>query len=892
MPKKQASRILDHVAGRHYQPSTLDDLIEAMGIPKDQVEAFTEAVDHLLDEGHVVAGTADTIALPPPGKTMTGTLRRHEKGFGFLQPDNPTEHGDLFIPPGSLRDAMTGDRVVAKVIHEQRRSGGGSGKSPYVGKITEVLSRAEKAYAGTLIQKGKKFGVIVDGRMFTTPVLIRDIESKNAKVGDKVVLDLVAYPDDRGADAEGVITEVLGEAGLPDIETLAVMRAFGLDESFPDDVMDQARKAAATLTDEIPDDREDLTGELICTIDPPSAKDYDDAISLTKIEKGDEAFADYPKSAVWELGIHIADVAAYVEPGSPLDEEAYRRGNSTYLPRKVIPMLPEVLSNGVCSLLEGVNRYSKSAFLVFDKKGKVLSQRFARSVIRSAKRLTYLEAQALIDDDVNEAKKHAKEEPNYSAQVIQALKHMNELAKVIRKRRFAEGMIVLGLPSVELIFDDTGRVIDAEPEDDAFTHTIIEMFMVEANEAAARAFNNIDVPMIRRCHPDPDQNATGSLKTFARVAGYNIAEKPSRKELQELLEAVRGKPQQFAVHMAVLKTLSKAEYSPMLTGHFALASEHYTHFTSPIRRYPDFIVHRSLNAIIDAQAKLSAGKKRKPTKKAIAKAVEADDRVPSEDELRIIGQHCSTTERNSEQAERGLRQYLVLELMGEKLGEDFEATVTGITGQGVFMQIDRYLVDGFIHVNDLPSGGNDDNKKSKSKGKDSGDRWMLNRQTGALVAQRSGKVINIGDRFIVRVSSVDLAKRQLELAIIKTVHAVVESVPPEERGGHDRSRNRGGRDDKKGSKSGREDHRERGGQGQKRSAKPTSKPTKNSDTEANPQKKKQRGGRGEQNANTDSNTQSNTNNKPSAKKTYHKGRSPKGNTVIQKRGHRGKNKRK
>ena len=552
----------------------------------------------------------------------------------------------------------------------------------------------------------------------------------------------------------------------------------------------------------------------------------------------------------------------------------------------------------MCSLLEGVNRYSKSCFIVFDKNGKVLSQRFAKSVIKSAKRLTYLEAQALIDDDVKEARKHAKEEPKYPREVIRALKHMDELAKIIRKRRFKDGMIVLGLPSVELIFDETGRVIDAEPEDNAFTHTLIEMFMVEANEAAARAFSNIDVPMIRRCHPDPDQSATGSLKTFARVAGFNIPDKPGRKELQELLEKVRGKPQQFAVHMAVLKTLSKAEYSPALTGHFALASEHYTHFTSPIRRYTDFIVHRSLNAVIEAEAKLGKGKKRKPTKKAIAKVVEADPRVPPEEELRLIGRQCSTTERNSESAERGLRQYLVLELMQEKLGEDFPGTVTGVTGQGVFMQIDRYLVDGFIHVNDLPSGGDAEKKKGKGKGKQSGgkraggsssgDRWALNRETGALVAQRSGKVINIGDRFIVRVSSVDLAKRQLELAIIETVHSAVESVPPEERGG---GGGRGGRErDRKPERPA--ESGKRGKPQGKPAAAATVPPADSPAPSGEGGKKKRRRGRGGKKSEGATEAAVAAPAPARRKKVHRKGGTTKAATVIQRRGHRGKNKRK
>lgn len=743
MPDRYTRRILDHIADRRYAPSTVQELVEELSIPEDQQDDFVSALDELLEAKQVVRGTADTIALPPPGSDMIGTFRRHEKGFGFLVPDELTEHGDLFIPPGNVGDAMTGDKVKAKVIHEKRRGGGD--KSPYVGRIVEVLTRSDKQYSGTLIQKGKKYGVQIDGRIFNSPVLIRDIDAKNAKPGDKIVIDLIEYPDDRGDGAVGVITEVLGEAGEPDVETLAVMRSAGLIEKFPDEVMQQAREAALKLDDDIPAGREDLTGEMICTIDPPDAKDYDDAISVTKLDgtnKGEPA---------WELGVHIADVAHYITPGSALDLEAYDRANSTYLPRKVIPMLPEVLSNGVCSLVEGVNRFAKSCFIIYDSQGNVLEQRFAKTVIRSAKRLTYIEAQALIEDDLKTAIKHCKSEPKYPRPLIQCLKRQDELAKIIRKRRMGNGMIVLGLPSVELVFDDTGRVIDAVPEDNAFTHKIIEMFMVEANEAAARIFAAVEVPMIRRTHPDPDAHNMSDLKAFARVAGYNIPAKPSRMELQQLLESVRDKPAQHAVHMAVLKTLSKAEYSPQLIGHFALASEHYTHFTSPIRRYPDFVVHRSIDVMLEY---LSPKTGKKPNAKQLGKKLNADERIPNEEQMREIGRHCSAKERNSESAERELRKYLVLELLSTKLGEDFPATVTGVTGQGIYLQIDQFLIDGFISVQDLPG--------------DKSDRWQLNRNTGALVAQRSGRSITIGDCFpAARIASVDLARRQLELVIIE-----------------------------------------------------------------------------------------------------------------------------
>ncbi|MFA9478684.1 ribonuclease R [Phycisphaerales bacterium AB-hyl4] len=759
MPERFARRILEHLADQRYEPRTAHELARDLSIPEDEQPAFEEAVRQLLEEGQMVAGSSETLLLPPPGKTMVGIFRKHERGFGFIVPDELTQHGDLFVPPNASMDAMTGDRVSARVRHSPRR-GSATGKSPYTGQIVEILQRADKRYVGTLQKDGKQFVVQVDGRVLHDAVLIRDPHASNAKLGDKVVIELIEYPDRPGKKAEGVITEVLGESGEPEIETLSVIRAYGLAEKFDDAVVENARAAAREFhDDDVPTDREDLTGLLTLTIDPPDARDFDDAISLRKVDeieggvKASHLRGESGDEAVWELGVHIADVSHFVRLDSPLDQEAYERGNSTYLPRKVIPMLPELLSNGVCSLQDGVNRFTKSAFIYYDADGRVVGQRFSRSVIHSDKRLTYLEAQALIDDDLREAVKHTRSEAKYPRPIIQALKQMDELAKTIRKRRMSEGMIVLGLPEVELVFDEAGRVVDAQPEDDAFTHTLIEMFMVEANEAAARLFDSLGVPMIRRVHPDPDAHDVGELRHFARVAGFNIPAKPSRKELQQLLEQVRGKPAQHAVHLAVLRTLSKAEYSPILVGHFALASEHYTHFTSPIRRYPDLVVHRGLDAYLKVTDNGQKGVGSPKQRKQVARAVMDSHLVPNEDRLHNLGKHCSTTERNSEQAERELRSYLVMELLTQHLGEDFAATVTGVTGMGVFMQLNRYLVDGLVRAADLPGP--------------EGERWQMNPNTGALTAQRSGRAITIGDQFTVRVAKVDLARRQMDLVIIE-----------------------------------------------------------------------------------------------------------------------------
>ncbi|MCX5662654.1 MAG: VacB/RNase II family 3'-5' exoribonuclease [Planctomycetota bacterium] len=753
MSDRFTHRIISHISDRRYRAQGPGELAKELSVEPQDLEEFRRTVQGLIEKGQLVVGAAETVALPPPGREMTGSFRLNERGFGFVIPESAVEHGDLFVPPGSTGGAQTGDRVRARVRHTPGRASGG--RSPYMGVVVEIIQRAERRYVGNLVKRGSHFFVECDGRLMHQPVSIRDPEAKNAKVGDKVVIELISYPSEN-ATAQGVITEVLGEQGEPDVETRGVMRAYGLPERFDEPVLADARAAAQSFSDvAVPPDREDLTGELTVTIDPPDAKDYDDAISIARLlPAGTEPVEGVP---AWELGVHIADVSHFVKIDSAMDVEAKKRGNSAYLPRRVVPMLPEVLSNGVCSLQEGVNRLCKSAFIRYDAFGKVLGQRYANTVIRSAKRMTYLEAQALIDGDLREARRHAKTEPRYPTKITHALKDMNELSKVIRARRLGEGMIVLGLPDVELVFDQTGRVVDAQPEDNAYTHTLIEMFMVEANEAAARLFNSLDVPMIRRIHPDPEAHDITELRMFARVAGYNIPSSPSRKELQALLDGVRDKPAQHAVHLAVLKTLAKAEYSPLLIGHFALASEHYTHFTSPIRRYADLMVHRGLDAFFAATG--GGGARREiPTgrqAKEVGSHMRADERCPAEQVQADLGRQISGTERNAESAERDLRTYLVLDLLSEHLGEDFEGTVTGVTGGGVFMQLNRYLVDGFVRADDLPG--------------QSDDRWQLNKNTGALVAQRSGRTITIGDRFIVRVAKVNPVVRQMDLVIISDI---------------------------------------------------------------------------------------------------------------------------
>ncbi|MHC4994490.1 MAG: ribonuclease R [Planctomycetota bacterium] len=745
MSELQQQRIIRHVAHKAYEPKQAEELIEELGVLQEDVSAFKEALARMVRAGQVVMGASDTIALPPIGREIIGRISVHDRGFGFLMPDTPNAHGDLFIPGPALGGALTGDLVRATVEH--RRGRGGDGRSPYTGRVVEILERKNTSFVGTLVRRGKQFVVRVDGKSLADPVLVRDVQSKNAVEGDKVVVQLTKFPEPgQRFVPEGVLLEVLGAGGEADVETEAVIHAYNLPGKFPADVIEEAGAVTreydrATRAGDY-GDRLDLRDTFIITIDPPDAKDYDDAISITQTNKG------------LELGVHIADVSAFVQPGSRLDEEAFQRGNSVYLPKRVIPMLPEVLSNGVCSLMPGVPRYARSAFMTYDETGKVVSTRFARSVIQSAHRLTYIEAQALIDGDEKLAREHARYDAPYTDELIEACKAADRLARTIRARRKKQGMIVLDLPEVVLVHDERGNVIDAEPEDNAFTHTIIEMFMVEANEAVARLFADLGVPLIRRIHPDPGAHDLNDLRNFARVAGVDLTANPDRFELQRLLEGVEGGATSRAISYAVLRTLTKAEYAPNLIGHFALASEHYTHFTSPIRRYPDLAVHRALDALDRALGR--AKSKRLPRnaqdRKRLARKLINDETMLDDFQLTRLGNHCSQTERNAESAERALRELLVLQLLEEHVGEDFAGTVSGVTGFGVFVQIDKYLVDGVIRSEELPGAP--------------ADQWRLNKYTGAMQSKRTGKQISLGDTCTVRIVKVDVARREMSLVVV------------------------------------------------------------------------------------------------------------------------------
>lgn len=702
-----ADRIFDFMLTRHYEPMRMEEIRMAMGVEDADAGEFHDACDSLVSRGKIVRGSGGRLTLPEPPRRLTGVFRSNPKGFGFLVPEVPRSFADLYVPSEATKGAMTGDRVAGEV----RKKGKRNGKMLFEAQVTEILDRAQNRFVGKLEQQAGRWYLIPDGPVAHPPILIDDPGAKRAKAGDQVVVEIVSFPTER-KPARGVISNVLGPAGDPGVDALGIIEQFQLPQEFPQEVLAEARRMVDSFDPEkeVPG-RLDLRDQTVITIDPADARDFDDAISLTRDDRGH-----------WELGVHIADVAHFVRMGGPLDAEARERANSVYLPDLVIPMLPEVLSNGVCSLQEGEPRLTKSVFITLDSHGAVKKVAMANSVISSTRRLSYEQASAALDGKPG----------RLSARILTLLHDMDHLARIIRQRRLRRGMLVLELPDNELVYDDDGRPVDVVPEDTSFSHTIIEMFMVEANEAVARHLHETGIETLRRIHESSPKLTDGSLRRLVRSMGHELPGHATHRDLQKLLEAVKGRDEAYPVNLAVLRSMEQAEYSPKKAGHFALASDHYCHFTSPIRRYPDLIVHRQLDRLLEGTDPEAVGK------------------MYSLQELEVLGGHCSTNERRAEEAERELKQLHILRLLEKDIGEHYGGIVTGIVQSGIFVQLDRYLIEGMVRFEHLHE-----------------DWWEMDPDRTVVVGRRSGVRFRIGDRLTVTTSRIDIARRQLDLEVVK-----------------------------------------------------------------------------------------------------------------------------
>ncbi len=661
------------------------------------------AIDELVSSGHLFITPRDHLVVAPGRSDVIGTFKRHVRGFGFCIPEHPAQHDDLFIPPGKHAGALDGDLILVRALKRGHRGG----RPRFEGRVLDVLERARVQFVGPLQRQGRSWLIRPEGVQFPAPLYIADAPASGAQENDQVVVQIITFPDDTH-DAEGVIVEILGERGVPAVDTLSIIRQHDIPEGLSDACADEARRLVERFDPQAAAaDRLDLRDELTITIDPKTARDFDDAISVTRDQHG------------WQLGIHIADVAHFVHENGAIDLEARLRGNSVYFPDHVEPMIPEVLSNGVCSLQEGVDRLTFSAIVRIDDEGRVSNEKFGRSIIRSNKRLTYEEVTHIIEGKTG----------GFDPIVIELIAEMERLARCIRQRRIDDGMIVLTLPTPALITDDDGYVTDIQPEDQSFSHVIIEMFMIEANEAVARHLAKHDVSCLRRVHPQPEPGSGEILSSQLRAMGRDVPESMKPVHLQRLLAEIANTPQSFSVNLAVLKCMKRAEYAPVLDGHFALASTDYCHFTSPIRRYPDLTIHRQLAATLAGE----------PFDSAI--------------DLSELGRQCSYTERRAEEAERELRSIRVLRFLeAHHLGSTCIGVVNGLTDMGLFVHLERWLTEGFIPVETLP-----------------GKEWEYDREAWTMRAVRGKQRIVLGDVVEAKLARVDVALRRLELTWEKTV---------------------------------------------------------------------------------------------------------------------------
>ncbi len=711
MPTLQ-QKILDALARPSYSPIRARVLAKRLDLTDLDMAVFRGVVKQLIQSGQVELGGNNTLVLSRTAGAITGTYRRTNKGHGFVRPDaKPGEPypPDILIREGRGLDAANGDRVQVKL--SKRASNIENAR----GEIVRIVERATRTFVGTYFEREGEAFVRVDGTVFAHSVSVGDVGTKGVRPQDKVQIEMLRFPTptDRG---EGVITEVFGPLSKPGVDMLTVIRAFGIPDEFPEAALDEARAQADAFTESLTG-RTDFTQDFVLTIDPADAKDFDDAVSVTTD----------PATGHRTLTVHIADVAHFVKLGGALDTEARKRGTSVYLPQRVIPMFPEVISNGLASLQQGKVRYVKSVRIEYTENLQVANVEFFNAAIRVSHRFSYEQIQERLN---------ALEQGTAAEDTVNAmLKPMRELALALRLKRFKRGSLELSMPEAVLEYDADGRVSGAHFAPQDLSHQIIEEFMLAANVAVAEHLTALDVPFLRRVHPAPNPDKLLSFARFAELLGYPLKKHQDRFELQRLLHETADKPERAAIHFALLRSLKQATYSPIQDQHYALAAEHYCHFTSPIRRYPDLQVHRLLDRWIRT------------------KKVSAD-----EAELIALGEHCSKTERRAEQAERELVKLRILQHLSKHLRETYDAVITGVAEYGFFAQAERFPAEGLVHVSSL----NDD-------------YYHFDQDSHSIEGTRNKRRYRLGDRVRVEVARVDLQKRMLDWRLLERV---AEAKPP------------------------------------------------------------------------------------------------------------------
>ncbi|KPV40188.1 hypothetical protein AN478_08630 [Thiohalorhabdus denitrificans] len=674
---------------------------------EEQRTALNRRLRAMERDGQLIRTRRNLYGLPERMDLVRGKVTAHPDGFGFLVPEEKDQK-DLFLSPREMRQVMHGDKVVARLVGFDKR-----GRPE--GAIVRIVERGQHKIVGRLDEEDGINFVVPDEKRLNQNILVPPGEEGGAQPGEIVTLEIIHHPTQK-KQPTGRVIEIVGEHLTPEVEVEIVMRKHGIPHAWPDEVLAAAEKVPQSVAPEDIGDREDLRALPLVTIDGADARDFDDAVFAERAGDG------------YRLIVAIADVSSYVTPNSHLDKEGYHRGNSTYFPQRVVPMLPEALSNGICSLNPGVDRLTLACEMHVTSDGQVDQYRFFEAVMHSHARLTYHQVAAMMED----GDESVREEYSH---LLGQLEVLYELYRTLHAARVERGAIEFEGLETQIVFGENNQIEMIVPYERRDAHRLIEECMLAANESAARLFAEKEEPALFRVHEPPAEEKLENLRDFLKTIGLDLGaeDPPSPKSFGQVLNQARERRDAHLIETVMLRTMKQAQYRPDNHGHFGLAYDHYTHFTSPIRRYPDLVVHRRIKDIV-------AGRRVKEAKKEAFKA-----------NLAEIGEHTSVTERRSELAERETVDWLKCQYMQDHLGEEYDAVIAGVTGFGVFAELTGVYVEGLVHITNLED-----------------DYYHFDPVHHLLRGERTGRIYQLGDPLRVKVTRVDVDDLKIDLGLVKS----------------------------------------------------------------------------------------------------------------------------
>ncbi|KMT20797.1 ribonuclease R [Clostridium cylindrosporum] len=704
---KIKEQIIAFMREEAYKPLKAQEIALIFDIGKKDMPMFIEILDSMEAEGLVIKTRKEKYASPDRLGLIRGKLQGNAKGFGFVIPDSE-EADDLFIPLENMNGAMNGDEVIAKVVRDASETG-----KRTEGEIVRIVKRANTKVVGTFEKSGYFGFVVPDDKRIYQDIFISKNNIQGAKTGEKVVAEITVWPENR-RNPEGKVVEILGHKDDLGVDIISIIKKYNLPEEFPKKVEEYAENIPEQIPAEDYKGRRDLRDLKIVTIDGEDAKDLDDAISIERLSGGR-----------FKLGVHIADVSHYVRENNVLDKEAYNRATSIYLVDRVIPMLPRKLSNGICSLNPRVDRLTMTCMMIIDENGRVLEHEVFESVIKTSERMTYTDVTKILRDDDPEL----KERYDY---LLEEFNMMKELCEILNKKRMGRGAIDFDFEECKIILDEEGKPIDIKPYEREIANRIIEEFMLVCNETIAEYMFWTGLPFVYRIHEKPNDEKLLAFGEFIYNLGYYL--RPGKevhpKSLQKILEEVKGKDEEQVVSTLLLRSLKKAKYFEECIGHYGLAAKYYCHFTSPIRRYPDLVIHRIIKWFLHGEIDT---KKESKLKKFVVDA----------------SKQSSEMERLAQEAERETDDLKKAEYMLDRIGEVYDGIISSVTSFGIFVELEN-TIEGLVHISHL-----------------SDDYYIYDESKHLIMGEATKKTYKLGQKLKVKVSKVDVETRSIDFSLVK-----------------------------------------------------------------------------------------------------------------------------